>query len=131
MVGLGTFVLRSKQLLGIIKPYEDVVVLNKIRFAQEIRDYSSLKLPASKSAAHVKPAEIKMAETLIKQLSGKFDIEAYRDTYSDELMKLIAAKAKGKKLAAPKMKVVHSQAKDLMSQLKESLEVGSKRKKAS
>src|SRR5687767_1191896 len=42
MVGLGTFVLRSKQLLGIIKPHEDVVVLNRIRFAQEIREFSDL-----------------------------------------------------------------------------------------
>lgn len=70
-----------------------------------------------------------MAITLIDQLSGKFDISKYKDTYSDELMKLIEAKAKGKKLPAPEMKVVHSTSKDLMEQLKASLET--KRKKAS
>lgn len=130
MAGLGTFVLRSKQLLGIIKPYEDVVVLNKIRFAQEIRDYKDLKLPTA-AQSHLKPAEIKMAESLINQLAAPFNIEEYRDTYTDELMKMIEAKAKGRKLTAPKMKVVHSRASDLMSQLKESLEMHPKRKKAS
>jgi DNA end-binding protein Ku len=130
MVGIGTFVLRSKQLLGVIKPHEDVVVLNKIRFAQEIRDYSKLDLPTVK-ATHVKPAEVKMAEALIKQLSAPFNIEEFRDTYADELMKVIEAKAKGKKVTAPKMKVVHSQSTDLVAQLKESLELHPKRKKAS
>lgn len=128
MVGLGTFVLRNKQLLGIIKPYEDVVVLNKIRFAQEIRDHKDLNLPSAK-AAHLKPAEIKMAESLIKQLSADFNIDDFRDTYSDELMKLIEAKAKGKKITAPKMKVVHSQSDDIVAQLKQSISMG--RKKAS
>jgi DNA end-binding protein Ku len=128
MVGLGTFVLRSKQLLGIIKPHEDVVVLNKIRFSQEIRDYSDLTLPSAKEV-HLKPAEIKMAEELIKQLSDDFKIDEYRDTYTDELMKVIEAKAKGKKLTTPKMKVVHHQSDDIVAQLKQSISM--KRKKAS
>jgi len=128
MVGLGTFVLRSKQLLGIIKPHEDVVVLNKIRFAQEIRDHKELNIPTVKEV-HLKPAEIKMAEELIKQLSDDFKIDEYRDTYTDELMKVIEAKAKGKKLTPTKMKVVHSQSDDIVAQLKQSISM--KRKKAS
>ncbi|MFZ1798594.1 MAG: Ku protein [Chitinophagaceae bacterium] len=122
--GLGSFVLRSKESLCLIKAMDDVIVLNKIRFAQEIRNTSDLNIPAAKS----KPAELKMAEQLISQLTHKFDIEKYKDTYSDELMKLIKAKAKGKKLTAPKMKVVHSTAKDLMSQLKASLDKKTTRK---
>jgi DNA end-binding protein Ku len=46
-------------------------------------------------------------------------------------MKLIEAKAKGKKITKPTMKVVHSSSQDLMEQLKASLDSGSKRKKAS
>ncbi len=68
-----------------------------------------------------------MAISLIDQLSGKFDISKYKDTYTEALMKLIKAKAKGKKIAEPKMKVVHNKTKDLMEQLKASLE----KKKAS
>jgi DNA end-binding protein Ku len=98
-------------------------VLNRIRWAQEIRSTDDLNIPAGSS----KPAEMKMAIELIDRLSGGFDISKYKDTYSDELMKLIKAKAKGKKPAAPALRVVHSPKKDLMAQLKASLQGGKRR----
>jgi DNA end-binding protein Ku len=124
--GLAAFVLRTKESLGLIKPIDNILVLQKIRYEQEIRKPEGLEIPSSES----KPAELKMAIALIEQLSSpKFDISKYKDTYSDELMKLIEAKAKGKKIEVPTMRVVHSKSKDLMEQLKASLET--KKKKAS
>jgi DNA end-binding protein Ku len=125
-VGVATFVLRTKENLAILKPGDDVIVLNRIRFADEIRDPKQLTLPENTT---IKPAELQMAVTLINQLTGKFDVSKYHDTYNEELMKVIRAKAKGAKIVAPEMKVVHSNAKDLMAQLKASLET--KKKKAS
>jgi DNA end-binding protein Ku len=105
--------------LCLIKPMEHILVLNRIRWAQEIRPTSELKIPAGES----KPAEMKMAMELIKQLSGPFDIAKYKDTYSAELMKLIKAKAKGGKSERAPMRVVHStKSADLLSQLKASLQ---------
>ena len=124
-VGVASFVMRNKEALAILRPDGDVIVLNKIRFEEEIRDPNELTLPKN---AEVKPAELKMAITLIDQLTAKFDISKYKDTYNDELLKLIKAKAGGKKIKAPVMKVVHSKTKDLMDQLKASLDV--KRKKS-
>ena len=121
--GLGTFVLRNRESLVLIKPYDDILILNKIRYVEEIRDTSEIKIPAS----HSKPGELKMAVQLIEQLAGEFDISKYKDTYSDKLMKLIKAKAKGKKIAPTQLRVVHSPNRDLMAQLKASLEP-SKRK---
>ena len=126
-VGIATFVMRSKESLAILRPQDDVIILNRIRFEEEIRDHKELALPEHTT---VKPAELQMAISLINQLSGKFDISQYKDTYREELLKLIHLKAKGEKIAAPKMKVVHSKSKDLMAQLKASLDVP-KRKKAS
>lgn len=117
-VGMGTYVLRNKENIGLIKPYENVLVLNKIRFNEEIRNPEELDIKAAKS----KPAELKMAIALINQLSGDFDIAQYKDTYSDELLKLIKIKAKGKKIPTPHLRVVHSRSKDLMEQLKASLD---------
>lgn len=125
-VGVATFVLRSKATLAILKADEKVIVLNRIRFEEEIRDPSELSLPAK---AAIKPTELKMAVSLIEQLSGKFNISQYKDEYSAELMKLIKAKAKGIKIKTPQLKVVHSKTKDLMDQLKASL--NTKHKKAS
>ena len=125
-VGVASFVMRSKESLAILRPDKDVIVLNRIRFEEEIRETTDLTLPKN---TEVKPAELKMAITLIDQLTGKFDISKYKDTYADELLKLIKAKASGKTINVPEMKVVHNKTKDLMEQLKASLEV--KRKKAS
>jgi DNA end-binding protein Ku len=122
-VGLGTYVLRNRESLVIIKPLDDILVLNQIRFQQEIRDYDDLKIPETESKAN----EIKMAVQLINQLTTDFDISRYKDTYSDKLMKLIMAKAKGKKITKSPLRIVHSRSRDLMSQLKESLQ-SSKRK---
>jgi DNA end-binding protein Ku len=123
-VGLGSFVLRSKENLCVLKPTENIIILNKLRFAEEIRDPKELKIP---STAPVKKEELKMAMALVNQLTGKFDIEQYRDNYSDALMKLIKAKAKGKSINTPQLRVVHNKTKDLMEQLKASLETKKKR----
>lgn len=74
-----------------IRPYnDDVLVLNRLRFAQEVRDYKDLKIPSKKVP---KPAELKMAVSLIKQLSQEFDPLLYKDTYSESLMKIIKHKS--------------------------------------
>ena len=124
--GVASFVMRNKEHLAILRVSGDAIILNRIRFHEEIRPTKELELPAN---TVVKPAELKMAIALVDQLSGKFDITGYKDTYTESLMKVINAKAKGQKTVAPVMKVVHSKAKDLMEQLKASIE--SKRKKAS
>jgi len=124
-VGVASFVMRSKEGLAILRPSDKVIILNRIRFQEEIRGTGDLSLPAK---TEVKPNELKMALSLINQLTGKFNIARYKDTYSADLMKVIKAKSKGKPVKASKLKVVHSKSKDLMDQLKASL---SKRKKAS
>jgi DNA end-binding protein Ku len=116
-VGLGTYVMRTKEIVAVIKPKDEVLVLNKIRYAEEIRDHKELNVPEGKS----KPNEMKMAMALIDQLSGPFNIDQFKDNYSEQLMKFIEAKAKGKKITTPTMKVVHSKSHDLMEQLKASL----------
>jgi len=126
--GVGTFVMRNREHVCIIKTIDDVLVLNRIRFAEEIRKTTDLKIPATKS----KPAEIKMATSLIDQLTKPFDPSKFKDDYSDKLMKVIRAKAKGKTVAYKPMKVVHSDTKDLMEQVKASLSgSGSTKRKAS
>lgn len=128
-VGVTTFVMRNKEALAILKPYGRVIVLNKIRFEEEIRDPDELKLPPLTKA---KPKETQIANKLIEQLTEDFSIATYKDTYTAKLMNIIKHKAKtGKTPTKAKMKVVHKQdADDLMSMLKASLG-GNPRKKAS
>jgi len=123
-VGVTTFVLSNKEGLAILKPYKNVIVLNRIRFSQEIREPSELKLPpVSKN----KTKEMDMANKLVAQLTEKFNIEKYKDTYTAKLLKIIKEKSKGKKITVPKMKVVYKQSDNLMEMLKASL--GTKKRK--
>lgn len=124
-VGVATFVLRSKEHLCILKAGDDVIQLVRLRFGEEIRDTADV----APKAATLKPAELKMAISLIDQLSGTFDVDKYKDNYTDELLKVIKAKAKGAKPKKHEIKIVSSKSKDLMAQLKASLET--KVKKAS
>jgi DNA end-binding protein Ku len=119
--GVGSFVLRNKEHLCILRPYKHIIVLNRLRFAEEIRDPSELSAPKEKP----KPSEMKMALTLIDQLTNSFDIKKFKDTYTAELLKLIKAKAKGKSIKQPELKVTHRRTNDLMGQLKASLKKAS------
>ncbi len=117
-IGIAQFVMRSTEALTILKPMDKVLVLSKIRFAEEIRPYDKFELPPK---TEVKAAELKMALTLINQYTSKFDINDYKDEYTAALLKVIKAKAKGKKTAPRKLKIVHNKSQDLMEQLKASL----------
>lgn len=125
-VGVTTFVLRNKEGLAILKPYKNVIVLNRIRFKEEIKEPSDLKLPP---LSKTKTKEMAMATKLVDQLTEKFNIEKYKDTYTAKLLKIIKEKSKGKRIPVPKMKVVYKQNDNLMDMLKASLE-GKKSKSA-
>ncbi|HTO14495.1 MAG TPA: Ku protein [Edaphocola sp.] len=117
-VGIAQFVLRTSEALTVLKPMGDVLVLSKIRFAEEIRDTDEMKLPAK---TLVKPPELKMALSLIKEYTEPFNIEKYKDEYASGLLKVIKAKASGKKGKVRKMEVVNHKTDDLLEQLKASL----------
>ncbi|MGB8492353.1 MAG: Ku protein [Bacteroidales bacterium] len=123
-VGLAQFVLRTASTLSILKPKNDVLVLSKIRFAEEIRSTEELKLPIK---SLIKLAELDMALTLIDQYTEKFDISKYRDEYAASLLKVIEERASGKKGTVRKLKVTYANTDNLIDQLKASLA----RKKAS
>jgi DNA end-binding protein Ku len=123
-VGVASFVMRNKEILTILRPKEKAIVLNRIRFEEELRSMEGLNLPDTTKA---KSKELTMANKLIEQLTEKFDISAYKDTYTERLLEVIKAKAKGKK-PARKLKVVHKKTEDLLSALEASLK---EKKKAS
>lgn len=117
MAGLGTFVMRSVENLAIIKPYKNILLLNKLRFEEEIRDIDELKTPATK----ISKQEMDMALQLIKMNSKEFDISAFKNEYSTELLKIITQKSKGKRATIRKINVENTKATDLLEKLKASL----------
>jgi DNA end-binding protein Ku len=123
-VGLAQFILRTAETLSVLKPMKDVLVLSKIRFAEEIRSTEELKLP---SHSMIKPDELKMALALVNQYTEPFDIEKFKDEYSAALLKVIEERASGKKTKTRRLTVTYKNTDNLIDQLKASLV----RKKAS
>ncbi len=116
--GLARFVLRSTENLCIIHPMDKALVITKIRFAEEIRDTEELLLPAD---GDISRKELDLGLNLINQYSDKFDISAFKDSYHNELLKIIKAKAKGKKPVIRKLKPEKKSSDDLYDQLMASL----------
>ncbi|MFW6310294.1 MAG: Ku protein [Prolixibacteraceae bacterium] len=117
-LGVATFVMRQKEHLSLIGVYKNALVLYIIRFADEIRNTEELDLPDTK----VSKKEMDMALSLIDQYTEPFDFERFKDIYIEQLMKIIKAKSSGKKSKKQKYEHKPTAAKDLMSQLKASLE---------
>jgi DNA end-binding protein Ku len=120
-VGVARYVFHNRGHIGILKPHNQVLVLNQLRYESEINKPSQLHIPES---AKMTKQEVSMALKLIEQLTTHFQPEEYHDTYTEELKEIIAEKAKGKKPPRstkgkePKVTDV----KDIMRMLKESLE---------
>lgn len=118
LAGFGSFVLRQKEALCVIYPQNGVIVISRIRFAQEIRKTEEIDVPEKIT---IPKKEMDVALALIKQYTSDFDIEKYKDTYTAELLKIIKAKAKGKRPTIKKLKPQKAKSDDLYEQLMESL----------
>jgi DNA end-binding protein Ku len=104
-VGLATVVIRTRQHIAALYPVDNLLVLNTLRFATEMRSPEDLDVPKDLKDAKVQPKELDMAERLVDDMTlEKWDPTDYHDTYRDDLLKLIEQKAQGKLKAAPRAK---------------------------
>jgi DNA end-binding protein Ku len=127
-VGIGKIIIRQHQHLAGIKVVGDALVLEVMRFATELVNSNEYNFPAR---SNVRAQELKMAEQLVENLAQPFDPSRYTDDYRANLMKLIKAKMRGKKikLEEPAEETEDSGVLDLMSRLRASLDQGSSKKK--
>ncbi|MDQ6769151.1 MAG: Ku protein [Gemmatimonadota bacterium] len=126
-IGIGKIIIRQTQHLAGVKVVGDALVLEIMRFAQELVDAKEFNFPGRDA---VRPQDLQMAEQLVENLAEPFDPTRYTDDYRANLMKVIKAKMKGKKpkLEGPEGETPDSGVLDLMSRLRASLEEGSGKK---
>ncbi|MEO6445285.1 MAG: Ku protein [Gemmatimonadaceae bacterium] len=119
-VGIGKIIMRKHQHLAGIHVVGEALVLELMRFANEVVETTEYRFP---EASEVRAQERSMAVQLVKSLSAPFDPEKYTDDYRANLMRIIKAKSKGKKvtLAAPEASKEDGKVLDLMAKLKASL----------
>jgi DNA end-binding protein Ku len=94
-VGLAKVVIATKQHLAVLVPSEKALVLNLMRWGDEVKSLEGLDLPAAGvKGAHITAAEMKMAEQLVKDMSGRWAPGDFKDEFKHAVMKIVDKKVK-------------------------------------
>jgi DNA end-binding protein Ku len=120
-VGVGRFVLRSKQQLCALRPNGDVLTLSTMLFGDEVLSPDRLDELDAIDDAQATDRELAMAKQLIDTLSTDFDPARYHDEYRERVIALIERKASGEAIAVQPQAEEPAAAPDLMAALEASL----------
>jgi DNA end-binding protein Ku len=93
-VAIGRIVIRTKMHLVMIMAKEDYLILEMLRFGHEVMDVDEVDYLQDFEKPKFSPKEVKMAEELIEGMTAEWNPEQYKDTYHDDLMKVIKLKIK-------------------------------------
>jgi DNA end-binding protein Ku len=129
---LAHVVLQTKQHLALVYPQDRLLMLNTLRYADEIRASTGIELPASGAkGGGLKSNELKMALRLIEEMTERWDPAKYRDTYREDILKRVNAKVKAgetREAAEPEEEAAPARRKaeviDLVALLRESVAKG-------
>ena len=125
---IANVVIRTRQHVAVLLPMDELLVLNTLRYADELRPAGDLELPGHAKAS---AREVEMALRLVKEMSEKWKPEKYHDTYRDDLLARIKEKVKAgetREITEPedekKAPRKGAEVIDLMALLKRSVEEG-------
>jgi DNA end-binding protein Ku len=124
--GIAQVVFSGRTQLAAVLPIKDLLCLSLLNYSEQIRKQSAF----SDDVTHpeVSAEERRLAETLVETATAKkFDIDRYKDEYTSNLMKLLDAKAKGKKIVAERRKDEEPAVINLMDALRQSLDRAQKK----
>ena len=128
--GLGQYSARGKQYLVLVRPMNDVLVMEQLHYQPELRNAADVPVPE----VPVKQAELALARQLIEQTStDEFHPEKYHDTVRDRVLEAIQQKVEGQEITAEPEAKQETKIIDLMDALKASLskrETGAAQKKS-
>jgi DNA end-binding protein Ku len=125
-VGIARVVIRSREHLAALKPNGEALILELMHYADELVAQDDFNFPALKE--DVAPAELKVAKLLIDTMTAeKFEPEKFHDTYREDVLAMIEARAAGQEVPAHETaRPAASNVVNLMDVLQRSLEATSK-----
>ena len=119
-VAIGRFTLRTKEYLAAVRPTEQVLMLETLFYADEIRDVRDVWSPRTEEPAE---RELRLARQLIEALEGRWDPSGYRDAYRERVLQMLDSKAeKAFVVREEPEEIPGSRLFDLMDALKESVD---------
>jgi len=127
-VGIGTVVMRNKAYLAAIRPRDGALAMSTMHFADEVLPLASVAKAPSGKASKPEERELKLATQIVDSLSSDWEPDRYKDTYSEEVTKLIKAHAEGEDIVVTEPAPDQGgEVVDLMAALEASLEAASQR----
>lgn len=117
MAGVGKFTMRTREYPVVVYPYRDALVLTTLRYSNEVVDPRAMEV--LQDLEEPSEEELDLAEKIIDNLSGDFDITEYHDTYTERVEELLEKKLKGEKIKSVEPKT--EEVKELMTALQETL----------
>jgi len=97
-IGIAKVVIRTRQYLAAVMPMEHALVLNLMRFPQELIAPDEYHLPSgSLKQYRISPKEMEMGQALVESMSADWEPDDYRDDFREQLRKIIDAQVKRKK----------------------------------
>lgn len=97
-VALANVVLHTKQHLAALMPLESALVLVMLRWPAEVRSLDELELGSDVTKPSLAKGELDMAKRLVEDMSADWQPDAYRDSFQEKIMALVAKKAKAGKI---------------------------------
>jgi DNA end-binding protein Ku len=121
--GVAKIALRNKEHLCALRPSDGMLLLETLRYPDEIREHEG-KLPK----VVVNEREVAIASSLVDALFEKFDPSKYHDQYREALVELIESKTEGREVVMPEGEKGGVEVTDLMAALRASVDAARKRK---
>ena len=127
-VGIGTVVMRNKAYLAAIRPRDGALAMSTMHFADEVVPVSKVASVPSGKSSKPEERELKLATQIVDSLASDWEPEKYKDTYSEEVTKLIKAHAEGEDIVVTEPGPQKGgEVVDLMAALEASLQAASGR----
>ncbi|MDC8760901.1 Ku protein [Janthinobacterium fluminis] len=127
-IGIAHVVIRARQHLCALVCVDAAIVLNTLRYPAELRAADELRLPAAApKEAGITDKELRMALSLVEDMSEAWQPQQYRDSYRDDILALVDKKIKAKQTktitaAAPEQRrAATGNVVDLVALLRQSL----------
>jgi DNA end-binding protein Ku len=123
-LAIGRVVLRDREHVVMISPYESGMMMYKLRYPDEIRNVNTIPQLAEST---IGADQLKLAMTLVDTMAKPFGELELKDRYKEALIEMIHAKIEGKQVVT--VGEEHEPVIDIMTALKESIEIAKGQKK--
>jgi len=115
---LGTYIARGKKYIVLLRPFDQGLVMQQLRYAADVKAFSEIPI----DAADLKDGELDLAMRLVEQsATDQFKPEQFKDDVRNEVLELIERKVAGEEIVAAPEESPKAQIIDLMEALKASL----------